>query len=440
MARVDSRAASWDADGDRLRALGRLHAHGCYLGMVRAGPLFAPPEHGVLVLGPPRSGKTTGVIIPNICAGPGVVAISTKRDILDDTYAHRRKVGRCSLFDPSGTVSAPKGVHAVGWSPLPAASTWSGAVAVAESMVGAARPRAESGDGAHWTERATALLSCLLHAAALEDARLDDLLSMVNRREPERALAVLTRHDAELAADVLTGIVATDSREQSGIWSTTSGVLAAYRTATALESAARPTIGFDGIIEGDDTLYVVAPAERQRHAAPIVAGLVRELRERAYRRALLSDTRRRAAPVLLVLDELANIAPLHDLPELISEGGSQGLVTIACLQDLAQARNRWGPVADGFLSLFGCKLILGGLGDVRTLEAVSLLAGDHDVAARSSSRSGFNRRSTSVATRRLRRLAPDAVAALERGRALVIRSGQVAKLDLPPFDARALRR
>ena len=86
-------------------------------------------------------------------------------------------------------------------------------------------------------------------------------------------------------------------------------------------------------------------------------------------------------PLLLALDELANIAPLHDLPTLVAEGGSQGVVTLACLQDLAQARARWDREADGFLSLFGTKLVLPGIGDTRTLEAISLLAGEHEVRA-----------------------------------------------------------
>ena len=54
-------------------------------------------------------------------------------------------------------------------------------------------------------------------------------------------------------------------------------------------------------------------------------------------------------------------------------------MTLACLQDLAQARARWDREADGFLSLFGTKLVFPGIGDTRTLEAVSLLAGEHEV-------------------------------------------------------------
>ena len=80
---------------------------------------------------------------------------------------------------------------------------------------------------------------------------------------------------------------------------------------------------------------------------------------------------------------MANIAPLPQLPSLVAEGGSQGLETVACLQDLSQARARWGAAADGFLTLFGWKMLLPGIADMRTLQLVSALAGDVDVVMRS---------------------------------------------------------
>ena len=67
---------------------------------------------------------------------------------------------------------------------------------------------------------------------------------------------------------------------------------------------------------------------------------------------------------------------------MISEGGGQGLATMACLQDLSQARSRWPEHADGFPSLFGTTVVLPGIGDVRTLEALSVLAGDEEILTR----------------------------------------------------------
>ena len=52
--------------------------------------------------------------------------------------------------------------------------------------------------------------------------------------------------------------------------------------------------------------------------------------------------------------------------------------SLAALQDLSQARARWGVEADGFLTLFGTKLILPGVADQTTLEAVSTMLGEYD--------------------------------------------------------------
>jgi hypothetical protein len=64
----------------------------------------------------------------------------------------------------------------------------------------------------------------------------------------------------------------------------------------------------------------------------------------------------------------------------VAEGGSQGLVTLTCLQDLSQARTRWGTAADGFLTLHAAKIALGGIADPSTLKALSYLAGTVDLA------------------------------------------------------------
>src|ERR1700737_1941560 len=112
-----------------------------YLGAGTAGPVLAPPERSVLVLGPPRSGKTSSLVIPNVLAAPGpVVTTSTKPDVLLVTAAARSEAGRCWLWDPSGTVEPPPGVIAARWSPVPACRSWEVALLTARAMTGAARP------------------------------------------------------------------------------------------------------------------------------------------------------------------------------------------------------------------------------------------------------------------------------------------------------------
>lgn len=418
---------------------------GIYLGDAGGGWAWAGPERSTLVLGPSRSGKTSSLVIPNVLAAPGaVVSTSTKPDVLRATAASRAVAGWPLLYDPSGTVEVPPGVTRVGWSPVGASADWDGALATADAMVRAAgrgdAPSWSSGHE-HWSERATALLAPLLHAASLDGAPMATVLRWVDRHEGDAAMRILGTRlgDDALATNVLTGILATDEREQSGIWSTASGVLGAYRSRAALASTEPPFLDADAFCEGASTLYVCAAGRQQRLLAPMVVGVVHHVRDAAYRRAALGAG---GAPVLLALDEVANIAPVPDLPAMVSEGAGQGLLTLAALQDLSQARRRWGPEAAAFPSLFGTTVVLGGIADMPTLEALSALAGEAEVPTRtvgtSSGAGGRLHASVSVGTVQRRRLPVDAVARGLPGVAMALDArNRVGWVRLTPAHATA---
>ena len=371
-------------------------------------------------------------MVPNVLAAPGpVVSTSTKADVLAASAGVRATLGRCWLLDPSGTVPAPAGVTALRWSPICASGRWDDALVTARVMVGTARPGGRSGESSHWTERAEALLAPLLHAAALTGAGMRTVTGWVLRQDSVTARQALDAGGTTLAAEVLAGIAATDNREQSGIWSTAAGVLAAYRSEAALAATVDPNFDPTRLAEGTDTVYICTPAREQGLLAPIVVAFLESVRAGAYATAGadLRAGRTGRPPILLALDEVANIAPLPDLPAIVSEGGGQGLVTMACLQDLSQARQRWGATADGFLSLFGTKVVLPGLADMTTLELVSRLGGEIDVPARSVSRGPWwsgtrSTPTTTWSTRRQRRLPVDAVSQQPGGSALVLAGNQ----------------
>jgi len=399
---------------------------GVYLGIGQGGSAWAGPERSTLVLGPSRSGKTSAIVIPNVLAAPGaVVSTSTKPDVLRLTGPARTVTGWAMLFDPSGSIEPLDGVVRIGWSPLIAARDWDGALSMADAMVHANRrgnrgARASSDD--HWTERATSLLAPILHGAALERLSMRDVLSWVDRHDGAPALRALSERGADrVATDVLAGILATDEREQSGIWSTASGVLAAYRSSSALASTEPPYLDPVSFCEGANTLYVCATGRQQQLMAPLIVGLLTEIRDAAYERARQTTS---LPPVLFALDEVANIAPLPDLPSIVSEGAGQGLLTLACLQDLSQARSRWGAEAEGFLSLFGTTVVLPGIADMATLDALSTLSGDVELPSHTLGvTQGANRRllgSVSTSTVLRRRLPPDVIARGTPGAALAL--------------------
>lgn len=411
---------------DELRELRAALAgagHPLYLGAGPRGAVHARPQQAVLVLGPPRSGKTSSIVIPIVVSAAGlVVSTSTKTEVMEITAAARAELGRVWLFDPSGTVPVPLGVRALRWSPVPGAASWDGALLLARCLVRASRPSTRVVDGGHWEERAEALLAPLLHAAAVSDATASDVLRWVHRRNLGEARLVLDAGGADpgtaIAADVLAGLAATEERELSGIWSTAAGALAAYRGAAALSAADRPNCDMASLVESSDTVYICASSRHQALVAPLVVGFLEELRAATYARLPGRP------PVVLALDEVANVAPLPDLPAVVSEGGGQGLVTLACLQDLSQARTRWGGAAEGFLSLFGTTVVLPGIGDLRTLEAVSVLSGEIDVPTVSATSPPWPAAgppaTVTVGTRRQRRVLPEQVAHAQAGTAWVL--------------------
>jgi len=399
---------------------------GLYLGTTGDGWAWAGPEQSALVLGPSRSGKTSSLVIPNVLAAPGsVVSTSTKPDVLHATAAARSARGWTLLYDPSGTVEAPPGVQRIGWSPVNGSVRWDGALTTADAMVRTAHAVRSATMGAatddHWSERAVALLAPLLHAAALDGRSMGTVLRWVDRHDGTEALAVLGDRSATVgpAVDLLAGLLTTDHREQSGIWSTASGALGAYRSAPALSSTTPPFLDADAFCDGSHTLFVCATGRAQQMLAPLVVGLLGDVRDAAYRRAAAG---RRTPPVVLALDEAANISPIPDLPQLVTEGAGQGLLSLTCLQDLSQARARWGPQGDAFLSLFGTTVVLRGIGDMRTLEALSALAGDVEVPTVAVTRGAdrWSGPSTTASTTFRRRLAVDVIARGVDGAALAV--------------------
>ncbi len=143
-------------------------------------------------------------------------------------------------------------------------------------------------DASHWTERAQALLAPLLHAAAVEGADMRTVLAWVDRRRAlpaQQVLAGATGGDTGIARDVLDGIVTTDERELSGIWSTASGALGAFRSEQALAATSDPDFDPSAFVASGDTVYVAAPAHHQSLVAPLVVGLIDDVRRAAYARA-----------------------------------------------------------------------------------------------------------------------------------------------------------
>jgi hypothetical protein len=114
------------------------------------------------------------------------------------------------------------------------------------------------------------------------------------------------------------------------------------------------TLTLDSFVNEGGTLYVVGePIEDPRAnpgAMPLLTALASSVVERGRRMAERSSSGRLDPPLTLVLDDVAAVAPLPQLPDLLASsapgtgagtGPDQGLPTLALLRSREQARSRW---------------------------------------------------------------------------------------------------
>ncbi|HXQ43010.1 MAG TPA: type IV secretory system conjugative DNA transfer family protein [Acidimicrobiales bacterium] len=397
--------------------------------------------HSLLVVGPTQSGKTTGLAVPALLEWQGpVVAASVKTDLVRDTVAWRRGQGTVWIYDPTASTD----LETSRWSPLDAVSTWSGARRVAAGLVDAGRtsPGALT-DGDFWYATAAKLLAPLLLAAATSGRTMADVVRWIDEQETDEVLDALDTAGQSQALQALRATWGRDERQRSAVYSTAETVVEVFADPDVSASAGpgRGRIDPAALLDAHHSLYLCAPAHEQRRLRPLFTGLVSRVIEAAYDRASRQG-RPLDPPLLVVLDEAANVAPLAELDVLASTAAGHGIHLVTVWQDLAQLTARYGPRAGSVVNNHRAKLFLSGIADPTTLDHASALIGEapHPVSSTTVDR---GRSSSTTTTPTYRRLVPaDALRRLAPGTGILI-SGHLppARLTLRPwYRDRELRR
>ncbi len=197
-----------------------------------------------------------------------------------------------------------------------------------------------------------------------------------------------------------------------------------------------------GLLDADNTLYLCAPAHEQRRLRPLFAGLVTRVVEAAYDRAARQG-RPLDPPLLVVLDEAANVAPLAELDVLASTAAGHGIQLVTVWQDLAQLTARYGRAGPTVVNNHRAKLFLSGIADPATLDHASTLVGEAERSVTSTTVDRGRTAGSTTVSATYRRLAPaDALRRMAPGTGVLI-SGHLppAAVTLRPwYDDAALRR
>jgi type IV secretion system protein VirD4 len=188
------------------------------------------------------------------------------------------------------------------------------------------------------------------------------------------------------------------------------------------------------LLEASNTLYLCAPSHDQRRLRGIFVALLKQVLDAAFARAARDGPLE--PPLLVVLDEAANIAPVAELDGLAATCAGHGIQLVSVWQDLAQIAGRYGARAPTVLNNHRARLFLSGIAEPSTLEHASALVGDEEISTPSFTDDGRGGRSVTTAAMRRRLLPPESLRQLRRGTAVLI-YGELppARLELVPWWA-----
>jgi type IV secretion system protein VirD4 len=417
---------------------------GYRLGTSRGVECWASVEDSMLLLGPPRSGKGQNVVIPLLLDAPGaVVTTSTRPDNLAITLATRVSRGPVAVFDPQRLAQRPSRLPALRWSLVRGCESPQMAIIRAEALVSEAG-RSGVENATFWRQQALAATRCLLHAAALGACPPSDLYRWSHSAPgAKEAVSILTSHPGATPGweRALDAIIASDQHTRDSIWAMVANTFAPLADPAVLAAVSpEPGREFDPLafLAMRGTLFLLGTASGASSTATLVAALIEDVIDAARRLAASSPGQRLDPPVALVLDEAANY-PLPSLPSLVSEGGGSGITTLAVLQSLSQARDRWGREAAGAIwDSAIVKIVLGGSANADDLADLSRLIGEKEVKEWSQTvLAGAGGRSVSSSTRRRPILEPSEIRRLPIGYGLLLlRSARPIIMKLHPWTAR----
>lgn len=408
-----------------------------------AGTLLAAEERqSVIAFAPTGTHKTSGLVIPALLEWQGPALVTTvKGDLLPQTIEHREKRGEAMVFDPM-QVSGDGSTQAT---PLEEAKTWQGARQVAHWLCDSAQAGKEGlQEAGFWYATAAKLLAPMLFAAARSERTMADVVRWLdegptlNREEIEKTLGKV---DSLAAMQAWKASRHREKKQLSSIYTTAETILSVFADPRVQEETAEAAYTPARLLNGKpNTLYLCAPLHQQERLRPLFSMIVQELLNFAYERAATQGPL--DPPLLLLLDEAANIAPIPSLDAVASTGAGQGIQLLTIFQDLAQLETVYGPGrAETIFNNHRAKMIGTGISDRKTLSLVSHISGVAEFEQRSRS-SGDKGHRSETEGKTYRDLAPaNVVRESPPGSALLVYHNlPLAKVSLRPwFEENSLR-
>ncbi len=275
-----------------------------------------------------------------------------------------------------------------GWTPLAYTRDWQGARKMARALTEAAKSFTSGmSDADFWYATAMKLLAPHLLAAANTGRTMADVVRWLDCQEIGEVADILDMLGISEASTAAEASWRREEKQRSSVYTTAEAILEPF---SEPDIAASEKMGhMNGIpdprdfIASHDTLYLCAPAHDQRRCRALLSTVVSHILQVAYELSLERGSPL-DPPLLVVVDEAANVAPLADLDSLASTAAGHGVQLVTVWQDLAQLNARYGVRAASVINNHRAKMFCSGISDLATLEQASRLAGEAGISSTSS--------------------------------------------------------
>ncbi|WP_327666179.1 MULTISPECIES: type IV secretory system conjugative DNA transfer family protein [unclassified Streptomyces] len=303
-----------------------------------------PAQRGPVHLGPPAARHPLAMEAIQDAEGP-VLVITSSADVWSETKDARAKLGPVLLYDPTHRCDTPARMH---WNPAAGCTDKETAAARATALLAPIRPTAKLDSAL--AEAATTLLRSYLHAAAVDGKPFRHVHRWAQGTQVQDAVRILRTNPKAAAgtAGELEAALTSHPERRDMAQELTARALSSLFSVHIREACTpnrTDALTLDSFVNEGGTLYVVGePIEDpkgQPGAMPLLTALASSVVEHGRRVAARSPAGRLDPPMTLVLDDVAAVAPLPQLPELLATGADQGLVTLALLRSREQGRTRW---------------------------------------------------------------------------------------------------
>lgn len=295
----------------------------------------------------PRGDKAKRVVQPAVLAAAGPAVVTTADpDTYHQTVGNRAKLGPVHVYDPAHLLDVPGRLR---WAPHDGCERPRTAGIRAAALLAPLRTARADEAMVHGT--AVTLLRCWLHAAAVDGLPFRQVQRWAGGNATAGEAVRILRTDPAAASGwsgELESVMHAHPERRDAAQALIRHLLEPLNSVhirDACNPAKSGRLDVESFVAERGTLYVVGERieDPKSHpgAMPLLTALVSSVVEHGRHMAAGSSAGRLDPPLTFVLDDVAALAPLPDLPDLLSTGHAAGLPTLAVLRSPEQALARW---------------------------------------------------------------------------------------------------